>query len=231
MRTLWIAIPTSLLAALLLFAATLGTAVADEKGSTSTAPSNLTVTKSGDSVRIQWDVAPHKDYSKVNYVWQWDADDPDGRRGAVVKGARNEIFRSEDLLTPGKTYKFQVESAKTDENGSTLKGDNGIISGGKSNIVSYTVPVTTDASGLTARQGGIKVILNWTPGNDPHIAEQHIKRREPKKGWTTIKVGGDVETYTDNDVAVGKRYIYRVESWDADGNKLGVSKRAVIKVK
>ena len=81
---------------------------------------------------------------------------------------------------------------------------------------------TPNATNFIATQQGSAAVLSWTPGNDPNISYQNIKRRERGKGdWTTIEVAKDTGSYTDNGVESGKKYIYRIESWSSDGKKSG----------
>ena len=90
---------------------------------------------------------------------------------------------------------------------------------------------TPNASDFTAVQQGDAAVLNWTPGNDTRIDYQHIKRRERGKGdWTTIRVAADASSYTDNGVSIGKKYIYRIESWSDTDGKIGLSRPAKVKM-
>ena len=88
---------------------------------------------------------------------------------------------------------------------------------------------TPDPSGLAAAEQHGAAALTWTPGDDPRIGKQRIKRREPRQDWATVaEVGAGASAYTDDGVESGKTYIYRVESWSAGGYSLGVSNPARI---
>lgn len=236
MKTLRTMVLASLLAVFLLLAVTLGAAAAQgQADDASISPSNLTATPGterwGAVLWLEWEAPSNENYNKHHRVWYWETGDKSTVSSGFVSSGLTKIFFFNSWLEAGKTYSFQVESLETDENGNQVLDENRYQrTGGRSNIVSYTAAASPDASNLTAVQSGAQVVLTWIPGNHPNIAEQHIKRREPRKGWTTIKVGADDATYTDSSVSAGTRYIYRIESWSADGSKLGVSRPAKVKV-
>lgn len=228
----------SLVAASIAVLAVLTFSVRAAVADVSTAPSNLTVQMKGGYVTISWGVAPHENFNKVHYIWQWEKDRTDrtDRQIAVATDGLSTVpWSSRDVgMVPGTTYQFQVESVKSDENGNTREDENGNppAIGGQTDIVRFTLPETFNPDSLKGWQSGESVALRWAPGTSRSIDRQHIKRREPgDKGWTTIQVDADADSYTDTDVESGHRYIYRIESWSSEDRKLGLSGRFKIRVR
>ena len=138
----------------------------------------------------------------------------------VAEVSGGAATHTDDGVAGGKRYIYRIESWSGD--GRSL---------GVSEPVSITIPAETtpNASGLAATEQNGAAVLTWTPGDDSGISKQRVKRREPKQDWATVaEVAGDAATYTDDGVAGGKRYIYRIESWSGDGRSLGVSEPARI---
>ena len=225
----------------------------------STAPSNLSLASNSEYVTLTWTPSSNRNYSRHQYVWSWEDGNPNKRRGAVIicmvhQTCPSDMRYAASEFEEGKTYKFQVESKQTDDDGNQVMDENRKqVSGGVSNIVSYTAPKVEEeteeqqaapaededelewASGadpekFTAKQAGSSVVLNWLPGNDRGASHQDIKRREPRKGWVTIRVAADARTYTDTNVKAGKKYIYRIENWKGN-KKIGLSRPASVRVR
>ena len=204
----------------------------------STAPSNLTLTPSGDTFRLEWTKATDSAYSQAHLIGFWKSGEPGNATAALVKGGVNSVTFPPDKLDSGTMYKFQVFSLKTDENGQPVRDadrNDDYVYGGSTNVVSHTTSGTSgssdtdpNATDFTISQSGSTAVLSWTPGNDSRISYQRIMRRTRGSAWTAIRVSSDTNSYTDNGVESGKKYIYRIESWSSKNKKIGLSRPAKI---
>lgn len=198
----------------------------------STAPSDLTLTPSGDIFTLSWTKATDESYNQAHTIHWWETGKPDDYGRAVVRDGLSSTEWKNDHLTAGQTYHFQVFSVKTDEDGlPVVDDDEEYIPGGNTNTVAYKIPFQPHPTDLTITQNS-PVILTWEPGNDPRIDYQNVKRRERGSvEWATIRVGKDVGTYTDPAAKIGKKYIYRIESWNDKPKKIGLSRPASVRVR
>ena len=248
MKTRLITIP---IAAILLLTLAVGVVAAQDADKT-TAPSNLVLTPGSEYLYLAWTPASDDNCNQQHYVWRWEVGDTENKHARFMMQGLTKASMRNSMFEAGKAYNFQVESLKTDDDGDQVMDENHRqVRCGVSGIVSYTFPAEEEkqpepdptepdpaekeATGpnpenLTAKQKGSDVVLAWVPGNDPQATHQDIKRREPRKGWTTIRVSADAKTYTDAKVEAGKKYIYRVESWN-ESKKVGVSKAAKVQVR
>ena len=84
---------------------------------------------------------------------------------------------------------------------------------------------------LEAATSDGQVTLTWTPGNDDTYVAQEVKRRTVGvKGWATIRIDSTASEYVDEDVAVGKKYVYRVKGvWDNGKGRLSKPTRVTVR--
>lgn len=231
MKTL-LAIPGTIILGALLAVATVGVVVA-----VTTAPSNLRPYEErvlGKGIFLTWTLADHEDYTTFHTIDFWETGQSDNRSVAFVSDGVYIVGFATGFLKPGVEYNFQVKSLKSDGNGNFALDEHGeLIYGGASNIVKKTMPAPSakrHATSLNATKDGDDVVLTWTGGSANNIESYKVRRRVRGGGWTTFTVDSDATSYTDTTVESGNRYIYRVETWNKNGKKIGVSKPAQIRV-
>lgn len=203
------------------------------------APSDLKVTldSAGNTVNLTWTPGQNLPEGHAQQVEHRDASvSPPNWTAWAIKSTSTGSFAisTKDRFLPEKTYLFQVAVVMSEDP----------ITWGFSNEASLTMPAEAGDGGgsepepepakeeppagepqptnLKAATSNGQVTLTWTPGNDDTYTAQEVKRRTiGVKGWATIRIDASASEYVDDDVTVGKKYVYRVKGvWDNGKGRL-----------
>ena len=228
--------------------ATTGMSAAQSDDSAPVAPSDLTVTlhSTGSTVSLAWTPGRNLPEGYAQLVSHRDASvSPPNWTALAIKSTSTSsaTMSTKDRFLPEKTYLFQVAVVMTEDP----------ITWGLSNEASLTMPAEDGNEGgsepepepekeeppagepqptnLEAATSDGQVTLTWTPGNDDTYVAQEVKRRTVGvKGWITIRIDASASEYVDDDVAVGKKYVYRVKGvWDNGKGRLSQPVRVTVR--
>ena len=177
-------------------------------------PSGLTSSINGDgNVVLNWTPG-----SNPNYAEQ-----------AVLRRQPRQAWTTlATLTTADNSYTDTTAKARSGKYIYRIKGLKANGKGGISNRAKVVIPKTKPTD-LTASVDANGVTLSWTPGNNQNYVRQVVLRRVPGTpiNWTETELATGVATYTDDTVAAGTRYIYRVKALKAN-NKGGMTNAAVV---
>ena len=220
----------------------------DEGDADTAAPSNLSAVLEKEDVLLRWTPGTNPDYVGQWILVLWEEGKKNTGFGMFTSETdRDNAYVPLSNFEAGQSYSFQIAGAVQEE------GQEWIGKSGFSNIVTITIPEESDDSGdqegneekeadpppaakpqptnLEATTSDGQVTLTWTPGNDDTYVAQEVKRRTVGvKGWITIRIDATASEYIDEDVAVGKKYVYRVKGvWDNGKGRLSKPARVTVR--
>ena len=172
------------------------------------APSNLTAESAAAGVRLKWN-GPARDGVRYRVFRR------SGENGEYE--LRGEVEKSEWLDTNaayGTSYEYQVQSlvaAGERVAGSELSGTVAITP-----VDHFPPPAPT---GLQAVAGLDSIEITWDRGQDSGVASYDVYRRSEGEVERRVASGLTVPSYSDHDVAAGRRYRFTVTASDRLGNE------------
>ena len=205
-------------------------ATAESQPETRRSPSGLTATEQNGAVVLAW--TPGND-SRISGQ-QVKRREPQQHDWVTIAVGADVATHTDSGVESGKNYIYRVSSLNSD--GDSLGPSNRAViqveeAPPPANPPAEEQETTAKVGDLAATVSNGAVVLSWTPRDDPRLSSQRVMRREPQQQeWVATEVSSDATTYTDESVEIGKRYIYRISSWDSDGDSLGPSNRAVVDV-
>ena len=240
MKIFGVAMAAAAMLALAVVFVTTGMSAAQSDDSSPVAPSNLTVAlnnSTATAVKLTWTPGQNLPEGYAQQVLYRDANvnPPNWTSWAVGSTSTSSAtIPTKNRFLPEKTYTFRVAVVMSKDP----------VKWGFSNDASLTMPAEDGDGGgsepepepakeeppagepqptkLKADTSNGQVTLTWTPGNDDTYTAQEVKRRTiGVKGWATIRIDASASEYVDDDVTVGKKYVYRVKGvWDNGKGRL-----------
>ena len=178
-------------------------------------PKNLSATASHDSVTLTWDDPGDDTITGYVILRRIPGVDPEGHFDVLVA----------DTGTAATTYTDDTVSAETRYT-YRIKAINGAGTSERSrwsHIDTPAAPVPDKPTGLEATESDGQVVLTWDDPGDDSITGYVILRRIPgndPEGDFDVLVadtGTDATTYTDDTVAAGATYTYRIKAINEHG--------------
>ena len=144
----------------------------------------------------------------ATFGYQWLAGDAD------ISGATNSTYTLVDA-DEGKAVKVRVSFTDDAGNDESLASE-------ATSAVAAAPPPPTPTSLVVSDNGNGTLTLTWDAPDDDSVTGYQILRRRPSEGEKTLLVhvadtGSTDTTWTDGEVTIGTRYVYRVKAINAAG--------------
>ncbi|MCY4447789.1 MAG: SwmB domain-containing protein [Chloroflexi bacterium] len=143
------------------------------------------------------------------FGYQWLADDAD------ISGAASSTYT---LATADEGKTVRVKVSFTDDAGN----DESLASEATSAVAAAALPPPAPTNLVATDNGNATVTLTWDAPEDDGVTGYQVLRRRPTEGEGTLLVyvadtGSTDTTWTDEDVTIGARHVYRVKAISAAG--------------
>ena len=143
------------------------------------------------------------------FGYQWLSDDAD------ISGATGSTYT---LAADDEGKAVKVKVSFTDDAGN----DETVTSEATSTVAAAALPPPTPTNLVVSDNGNGTLTLTWDAPDDDSVTGYQILRRRPSEGEGTLLVyvadtGSTETTWTDEDVTIGTRHVYRVKAINAAG--------------